>query len=128
MYNWLFFKIYNFYKYRNNHDPLLNSASLVFFAQGVHFFLFLLVFKSIVGFDIPKFSSDNSENKLAFMPISFLWFIIVYIYYENKLKQEIKSIPEPKILKLYELLILIFMVIFIPLYFIIKLSGGQIWK
>lgn len=128
MYYWLFLKIYTFYKFRNNHDPLLNSTALVFFAQGVHFFLFLLVFKSLLGFDIPKFSDDNSENKLAFIPLSFLWFFMAYIYYKNKLKKEIKPVPEHKVLKLYELLILIFIVIFIPLYFIIKFSDGQIWK
>lgn len=28
MYNWLFFKIYDYYIKRNNHDPLFNSVGL----------------------------------------------------------------------------------------------------
>jgi len=127
MYYWLFIKFYNFYKKKNNYDPLFNSVALIFFAQIVHFFLIFIILGSIFNFDIPSFSENRFINKLAFLPISLLWLVTINNYYKNKLKKSVSN-SDHKELKLYEFLASIFLIIVLPLYIAIKLSGGQIWK
>lgn len=127
MYNWFFFKIYYFYKSKNNHDPIFNTSILVFFAQGLHFFVILSALQYFLDFDIPTFSSDNSKNKAVFIPIGLIWLILVYFFYRKNVKSlGVKYNSRP--LKLYELLKLLFIIIVIPLYLCIRLSGGQVWK
>lgn len=127
MYSWLFFKIYDYFKSRNNDDSVFNASLLVFFAQIVHVTVLLLSFSKIFSFDMPRFSTDNATNKLFIIPIVALWSVFVHIFYKRKVKkQELSNNINP--IKLYQLILLIFVVIFIPLYIGIRLSGGQIWK
>lgn len=87
MYTWLFFKIYYFYKQRNNHDPVFNTSLLVFFPQGLHFFLGLKLLSLAFDFKILKFSNDNSTNKPIFFPIiGIIWLVLVYLYYKKKVQ------------------------------------------
>ncbi|MCY1494283.1 hypothetical protein D3C87_41600 [compost metagenome] len=121
MYTWLFFKIYYFYKQRNNHDPVFNTSLLVFFSQGLHFFLGLKLLSFAFDFKILKFSSDNSTNKLLFFPIGIIWLVLVHIYYKKKV-QNSKRIRDIKPLNLYQLLGLLFFVVVLPLCIVIILS------
>ena len=127
MYNWLFFKVYNYFKNKNNDDPLFNSVGLVFFAQIVHISLLILIFSKIFDFKIPAFSTDNSTNKMLLLPFMGVLLVLTYFYYKRKVnKNNFKNNDKP--ISLYKLILIIFLVIFIPLYFIIKLSGGEVWK
>ena len=121
MYTWLFFKIYYFYKQRNNHDPVFNTSLLLFFSQGLHFFLGLKLLSLAFDFKILKFSNDNSTNKLLFFPIGIIWLVLVHIYYKKKV-QNSKRIRDIKPLNLYQLLGLLFFVIVLPLCIVIILS------
>ena len=45
-----------------------NTSLLVFFPQGLHFFLGLKLLSLAFDFKILKFSNDNSTNKPIFFP------------------------------------------------------------
>src|SRR5690554_4638150 len=127
MYNWLFFKVYGYYKSKDNDDPLFNSIGPVFFAQVVHVSLIVLVFSKIFHFEIPVLSTNSSINKILLLPLMGLWLVFISKFYKNKVKNR-KLNNDVKPINLYQLLLIVFVVIFIPLYIGIKLSGGQIWR
>lgn len=127
MYNWFFFKIYDYYKSKDNDDPLFNSIGPVFFAQVVHVSLLVLVFSKIFHFEIPVLSTNSSINKILLLPLMGLWLVFISKFYKNKVKNR-KLNNDVKPINLYQLLLIVFVVIFIPLYIGIKLSGGQIWR
>jgi hypothetical protein len=106
-----------------NLDPIFNSVCLIFIIQGVHFFLLMLILSKIFLFEMFKFSSDNSVNKLYFYPIGILWLYLVFRYFKKKTDTIKIETTTKKELFLYLLICLL-----IPLYFIIVLSGGKIWK
>jgi len=56
-----------------------------------------------------------------------LWLVFISKFYKNKVKNR-KLNNDVKPINLYQLLLIVFVVIFIPLYIGIKLSGGQIWR
>ena len=120
MYNWLFFKIYNFLKQKNNHDSLFNASLLLFFSQGVHFFLVLKLLSYLLDFKILKFSDDNTLNKLTFLPIALIWGYFVYIYYTKKVKKS-KQVKIQS-LKTSQFLLLLIIIIIFPLLVLIKIS------
>jgi len=123
MYIFLYKKIYSYFKLNKNFDPIFNSVSLVFIMQGVHFFLLMLILSRIFLFEMFKFSSDNSVNKLYFYPIGIVWLYLVFRYFKKKTT----TIKVEKITK-KELFLYLLFCLFIPLYGIIILSGGKIWK
>ena len=119
MYTWLFSKIYCFYKSKKNHDPVFNTSLLVFFIQGVHFFFCLKILSLLLDFKIFRFSSDSATNKLIFLPLGFLWLILVHIYFKKKVYVLEKNKKNP--LNIYQLLGLLFLVLGLPLNISIKL-------
>ena len=123
MYVFLYKKVYSYFKMNKNLDPIFNSVCLIFIIQGVHFFLLMLILSKIFLFEMFKFSSDNSLNKLYFYPIGILWLYLVFRYFKKKTDTIKIETTTKKELFLYLLICLI-----IPLYFIIVLSGGKIWK
>src|SRR5690554_560061 len=127
MYNWLFFKVYGYYKSKGNNDPVFNSSLLVFFAQVVHLSVLLFGALKVFNFDIPWISTDKAVNKMIFIPILYLWSVLISKFYKNKVKNKQPNKDE-KLISLYQLLLIVFVIIFIPLYIGIKLSGGQIWR
>ncbi len=127
MYTWLFFKVYDYFRSINNHNPALHSSLLVFFAQIVHVAVLLFGLAKIFDFSIPLISADKTTNKLIFMPFLYLWSVFVTKFYKNKIKKNhINYDVNP--INLYQLLLIVFVIIFIPLYIGIRLSGGQIWR
>ena len=84
MYVFLYKKNYSYLKKNKNFDPIFNSSCLIFIIQGVHFFLLMLILSKLFLFEIFKFSSDNSINKLYFYPIGLLWLYLVFRYFKNK--------------------------------------------
>lgn len=122
MYTWFFYKIYNFYKARNNHDPLFHSVGLVFISQIIHIMTFYLILSKILDFNTFKLA-----DKLYFYPIGISWLILVNYYFKKNVKNN-KTEKHTKVLLLYQLLIVLFFFMFVPLYIAIRLSGGQIWK
>ncbi len=127
MYNWLFFKIYDYYRNKNNSDPVLHSSLLVFFAQLVHVAVLVFGISKIFHFNIPWISTDKATNKIIFIPILYLWSVLVSKFYKNKVKnRQLKKDIEP--INFYKLILIVFVVIFIPLYVGIRLTGGQIWR
>src|SRR5690554_1000440 len=127
MYNWLFFKVYGYYKSKDNDDPLFNSIGPVFFAQVVHVSLIVLVFSKIFHFEIPVLSTNSSINKILLLPLMGLWLVFIYFYYKSKSKSYDFDKSHPPI-SIYKLILIVFIIILIPLYFVIRLSGGQIWR
>lgn len=123
MYVFLYKKNYSYLKKNKNFDPIFNSSCLIFIIQGVHFFLLMLILSKLFLFEIFKFSSDNSINKLCFYPIGLLWLYLVFRYFKNKTTNMKVETTSKK-----ELIWYLIILLFIPLYFIIILSGGQIWK
>ena len=123
MYVFLYKKIYSYLKKNKNSDPIFNGSCLIFIMQGVHFFLLMLILSKLFLFEIFKFSSNNSINKLCFYPIGFLWLYLVFKYFKNKTTNIIVETITKKELIWYFIFLLI-----IPLYFIIVLSGGKIWR
>src|SRR5690554_7140943 len=77
MYNWLFFKVYGYYKSKGNNDPVFNSSLLVFFAQVVHLSVLLFGALKVFNFDIPWISTDKAVNKMIFIPILYLWSVLI---------------------------------------------------
>lgn len=127
MYQWLFFKIYDYYKSKGNNDPTFNSSLLIFFAQVVHIAVLLFGISKVFQFSIPFVSTDKTINKIIFIPILYLWSVFVSKYYKNKIKKYQPN-NDVRPINIYQLLLIIFVVIFIPLYIGIRLSGGQIWR
>lgn len=125
MYGKLYYNIYSFFKKKNNQDPTFNAAGIVFIAQIIHFFVLLLSISKILDFELPVFSKDNSDNKLAFFPIGVVWLILVHKFFGNKVEFLASKFKNEKKYNFY--LMLLFSV-FIPLYILIKLSGGSIWR
>ena len=123
MYIFLYKKIYSYYKLNKNFDPIFNSVCLVFITQVVHFFLLMLILSKIFLFKMYTFSSDSSINKLCFYPIGILWLYLVFRYFKKK-TDTVKIETTTK----KELLLYLIICLLIPLYFIIILSGGKIWK
>mgnify|MGYP003611010126 CR=1 FL=1 len=127
MYNWLFFKIFLFYKSKNNDNPIFNTSALVCFTQIVHGMVLLILLSKFFSFDIPSFRQSYFFNKLYIMPFVLIWLIIIFFFYKKKLKKiEFKDDVEP--MKSYYFALLIFIIVFIPLYIGIKMSGGEIWQ
>lgn len=125
MYGKFYYNIYVFFKNKNNQDPTFNTACLVFIAQVIHFFVILLSISKILNFDLPVFSKDNSNNKLAFFPIAIVWLILVHKFFGNRI--EFLS-SKYKNEKKYNFHIILLFLILIPLFILIKLSGGSVWK
>jgi hypothetical protein len=119
----LYKKIYSYFKLNKNFDPIFNSVCLVFIIQGVHFFLLMLILSKIFLLEMYKFSSVNSVNKLYFYPIGIVWLYLIFKYFK-KITQTIKIETTTK----KELFLYLLFCLLIPLYFIIILSGGKIWK
>ena len=123
MYIFLYKKIYSYFKLNNNFDPIFNSVCLVFIIQGVHFFLLMLILSKIFLLEMLKFSSVYSINKLYFYPIGIVWLYLNFRYFKKKTDTITVEKTTKKELFLYLLFCLL-----IPLYSIIILSGGKIWK
>jgi hypothetical protein len=123
MYIFLYKKIYSYFKLNKNFDPIFNSVCLVFIIQGVHFFLLMLILSRIFLLEMFKFSSVYSVNKLYFYPIGIVWLYLNFRYFKKKTDTITVEKTSKKELFLYLLFCLL-----IPLYFIIILSGGKIWK
>lgn len=128
MYTKLYLQYLNFLKLKKNIDPTFNASCIVFLSQCVHFFLGMLILSKLFDFKISSFSSDNSSNRLFFMPVAAIWLYLVHKTFSAKSKKV--DFKKEKIYELNNLqfLILVVVTILIPLYFIIILSGGQIWK
>lgn len=127
MYSKLYFIIYSFLKSKKNHDPEFNSSLLVFTSQSMHFLLFAAGFKYFMDLEIPKFSSDSGANKLAVFPIGIIWLITVHYYFKNRIDKMSKRFKKITLTNT-QFTILIILVIILPLYGVIKLSGGEVWK
>jgi hypothetical protein len=127
MYSKLYFIIYAFFKAKKNHDPEFSTVGIVFISQIIHVFLLLLVVKHFIAFEIPKYSNDSAINKLAFFPIGIIWLIIVYYYFKNKIEKMFKRFNKVTLTNI-QFAILIIFVIILPLYSVIILSGGEVWK
>lgn len=125
MYGKLYYNFYSFLRKKNNQDPAFNAACLLFISQIIHFFVFVLSISKISDFELPVFSKDNSDNKLAFFPIAIVWLILVHKFFENKVEFLTSKFKNEKKYNFY--LMLLFS-IFTPLYILIKLSGGSVWK
>ncbi len=123
MYIFLYKKFYSYFKLNKNFDPIFNSVCLVFIIQGVHFFLLMLILSKIFLLEMYKFSSDNSVNKLYFYPIGIVWLYLNFRYFKKKTDIITVEKTSKKELFLYLLFCLL-----IPLYSVIILSGGKIWK
>ncbi len=110
---------------------MMNHCSIVlglfFFAQVVHISLLALIFSKIFDFRIPVFSSDNSTNKMLLLPFMGLFLILIFYYYKRKIKKYTYT-DNGKSINLFKLILIVFLVVLIPLYLVIKLSGGEIWK
>ena len=125
MYGKLYYNFYSYLKKKNNQDPTFNAACILFIAQIIHFFVLFLSISKILDFELPVFSKDNSDNKLAFLPIAIVWLILGYKFYSSKVEYLISKFKNEK---KYNFFILLLFSIFIPLYILIKLSGGSIWS
>lgn len=129
MYTTLYFKYYNFLKARKSNDPTFNTSCIIYLTQGIHFFFVALLLGKFLDFKIPSFSADNSTNKLLFFPIGIIWLYFVHKFFSSKLKRtNLEKISGVSELNTQKFIILIIVTILIPLYCIILLSGGQIWK
>lgn len=129
MYTNLYFKYYNFLKARKSNDPKFNASCIIYLTQVIHFFFVVLFLGKFLYFKIPSFSADNSTNKLLFFPIGIIWLYFVYKIFSSKLKRiNLEKIPAVSELNTQKFLILMIVTILIPLYCIIFLSGGEIWK
>lgn len=126
MYNWFFYKLYDYFQNKKNYDSLFHSVALVAFAQVVHFCLLLLIVVKLTNFDLKSFNSEYSINKLKIFPFALIWLLLSERYYRKKIKKNIERSKNSH--KLYEIILISIFFIFIPLYIAIKLSGGQIWK
>lgn len=128
MYTYLFKNFYVFFKSRKNPEAVFNSSLLVFLAQGIHFFLLYALVENIFEFRIVELISERkSVSKIYFLPFVFIWMFLVERYFKNK-SNHIKDIEFNKTMNIYQFLILLFSVLVLPLYIVIKLSGGEIWK
>ena len=126
MYGKLYYAIYGYFKNKKNHDLLFNTSCLVFISQVIHFFILSLIVLKIFKMEFPKFSGDNSQNKLFFLPLAGIWIFILHKYFQNKLQILEKKYKNKVFLNnIYWIVILS---IIIPLILLIKLSGGSIWK
>lgn len=129
MYTSLYFKFYNFLKSKKSNDPTFNASGLIFIMQLIHFLLVMLLLGKFFQFKVPSFSADNSTNKLMFFPIGILWLYFAHKFFSSKLKQtNLERISGVAELNTQKFVILMIVTILIPLYCIIILSGGQIWK
>ena len=127
MYNWFFFIIYNYFQNRKNYDSLFHSVAVVAFAQVIHFCLFLLIIIKIIDFDLKAFGKEHSINKLFIFPFAFIWLYLVEKHFKKKVNNKNLNFST-KTYTLSEILLISTIFIFIPLVFLIRLSGGQIWK
>jgi hypothetical protein len=127
MYNWFFYTLYNYFQNKKNYNPLFHSVALVAFAQVIHFCLLSLIIAKLVNFDLKSFSNENSINKLTIFPFALIWLYLIERHYKNKVENKNLKFSK-KVYKLFELILISIIFIFIPLFFLIKLSGGQIWK
>ena len=81
--------------------------------------------KRTIGVTFEIIIVDNSDNKLAFLPIAIVWLILGYKFYASKVEYLISKFKNEK---KYNFYIILLFSIFIPLYILIKLSGGSIWR
>ncbi len=129
MYTALYLKFYNFLKSKKTIDPTFNTSCILFIMQLTHFFLVILLLSKMFHFKVPSLSNDNSTNKLLFYPISILWLYLTHKFFSSKLKRtNSEKISCVRDLNNLKFIILIFVTILLPLYGIIIISGGQIWK
>lgn len=126
MYGKLYYAIYGYFKKQKNHDPLFNTSCFVFISQVIHFFILSLIVLKIFKMEFPKFSGDNSQNKLFFLPLAGIWLFILHKYFQIKLQILEKKYKNKVFLNnIYWIVILS---IIIPLILLIKLSDSSIWK
>lgn len=125
MYGKIYFSIYRFFKSKNNQDPTFNSACLVFISQVLHFFTLALLISNIFNLTLPVFSEDNTVNKWFFFPIAIIWLFIIHKFFEKRIEDLNKKFQNEKEYNFY---LLITVVVIIPLFAVIKLSGGSLWK
>ena len=125
MYTRLFNLFYVFFVRKKTQDPIFDSSCLIFIAQVIHFCFLLLLLSKILNFEILFFSKNNSNNKLAILPFASIWLYFTYKYFKNRINISISKYEDKS--NSY-FMIIIFIVIFIPLYLVIKLSGGSLWK
>ncbi len=83
----------------------------------------MLILSKIFLLEIFKFSSVNSVNKLYIYPIGIVWLYLNFRYFKKKTDTITVEKTTKKELFLYLLFCLL-----IPLYSVIILSGGKIWK
>ncbi len=127
MYSRLYYIIYTFFKTKKNHDPEFNTAGIVFIAQVIHLFLILVTIRYFTNFEIPKYSSNSIYNKLAFFPLGIAWLIIVHRFFSQRIEKMTTRFNK-KVLTNVQFTLLIVIVLILPLYALIKISGGEVWK
>lgn len=130
MYTKLYFTYFSFLRSRKSVDPKFEAVSIVFLTQVVHFFIILLLVGIILEVNtIPRFSETRATNRFLFLPIAAIWYYLCFHYLRNKLE---KLNPKNQLSK-YDIggwatLALFTISFLLPLYILIILSGGQIWK
>lgn len=122
MYDWFFYRVYQYLKNKNNHDAQFNATTLTFIVQVVHFISILLLASNLMSYKIPKIKS-----KWSFFPLGIIWLILLFWYFKKRLETFENKFDNETLTKKQFLILLIF-VLLLPLLLIIKLSGGQIWK
>jgi len=83
MYNWFFYRLYNYFQIKKNYDPLFHSVAVVAFAQVIHFCLLSLIIVKLFNFDLKFFGNEYSINKLIIFPFAFVWLYLLNNYYKN---------------------------------------------
>lgn len=100
----------------------------VFIAQVVHLSLLAIVAREKFNINLFFINTRGTFGKYAFFPIGVVWLISLYFYYKNKIISRRNSLKTNTVCSLFQLLLLSILVIVIPLYIAIKLSGGEIWR
>lgn len=129
MFSKLYFIYYSFLKSKKSFDPTFNAVSVVYLTQVIYFFVISILFGKVFGYGIPKFNSSGSINKILFLPFAILWFYFCFRYFRNSLlKSDLKKVLEKNKIGNAKVLVIFILTFIIPLYLLIILSGGQVWK
>ena len=128
MYGKLYYHIYKYLENKRNFDSTFNSACLVFITQLIHILLFFSILNNFFGIRLNSMSDSNFDNKLLFFPIGAIWLILVDLFFKRRLDIYNKKYSNSKTLNKRMFIFMLIVVLFIPLYITIRLSGGVLWK